>query len=94
MNIENAKIVFIDILRELLNNKDAKLMFFGVFSEEVNDFINKSGVEVQLSVLADSFPTSYDDNVAEKDIENLWWFIYCPAIIGWRKDNGEYIYIE
>ena len=95
ISIEDAKIIFMSILRYLMNKGEIKLLFVdNGFSEEKNNILNTSDIETQLNALYNSFPIEYDENIPEKDIDNSWWYISCPVIIGWKNDDGSYYYAD
>ncbi|AGH38095.1 hypothetical protein F543_15480 [Bibersteinia trehalosi USDA-ARS-USMARC-189] len=44
--------------------------------------------EEQADVLKNAWPTEYDPEVAEKDIDSLWWIIKAPAGAVWIYPDG------
>jgi hypothetical protein len=45
-------------------------------------------IEDQLRRFQDAWPEEYDENVEEKDIDNLWWLVYAPAGAVWIYPDG------
>ncbi|OOF46830.1 DUF596 domain-containing protein [Rodentibacter trehalosifermentans] len=79
---------FIKFIRYIVNSKIAVIEFRTWV--DIHEQLDNSDLETQLSYIYKSFPTEYDENVPEKDIDNLWWYTECPVDVGWLKDDGEY----
>ena len=92
--IEESKVILIRTLEYLLKRRRIKLVFFGISKENINYLNHSANIYEQLDFLRNSFPTEYDKDIPDKDIMNLWWFIYCPVIIGWKTHLGQYLFIE
>lgn len=86
--IELSKEIFIETLRYIILN-DIGILAFRDWVENREELIN-SDLDTQLSYIYQSFPTEYDEDIPEKDIENLWWYTACPVDIGWKQKNGSY----
>ena len=45
-------------------------------------------IEEQLQLFRNSWPKDYDENIEEKDIDNLWWPLFSPAGAVWIYPDG------
>lgn len=86
--IELSKEIFIETLRYIILN-DIGVLEFRDWVENREELTN-SDLDTQLSYIYQSFPTEYNEDIPEKDIENLWWYAACPVDIGWKQKDGSY----
>lgn len=49
-------------------------------------------IEEQLQYFEASWPADYDENVEEKDIDNLWWLLFAPAGAVWIYPDGHEVW--
>ncbi|WP_143411974.1 hypothetical protein [Canicola haemoglobinophilus] len=79
---------FVECVKYIINSKQGVIKF----REWVENYelLDKSNLDLQLDYIYKSFPKEYDENIPEKDIDNLWWYIGCPVDIGWLQDDGTY----
>lgn len=71
---------FLSFLIELINDGELKLASGGKFLEGTS--------EEQVDVLRQAWPSEYDPDVIEKDIDSLWWIIKAPAGAVWIYPDG------
>lgn len=45
-------------------------------------------IEEQLKLFRETWPKDYDENIEEKDIDNLWWLLFAPAGAVWIYPDG------
>lgn len=86
--IEDSKCIFIDTIRYLVSKKIGILKFREWVDNHHN--LDISDLEYQIDYISRSFPDEYDENIPEKDIDNLWWYVGCPVDIGWLQPDGSY----
>lgn len=75
---------FINILKYFVLEKRCVLKF----RYEINK--DEASLEEQLLYIYSSFPDEIDENIPEKDVNNLWWYFSCPVDIGWKQPDGSY----
>ncbi|WP_018651247.1 DUF596 domain-containing protein [Actinobacillus capsulatus] len=85
-----TKRAFIECIEYIVTSKQGIIKFREWV--ENHDLLDKSNLEIQLNYIYRSFPEEYDEDIPEKDINNLWWYVKCPVDIGWLQDNGNYFF--
>ena len=72
--------------------KDILVFDLSVVDDKKKQELDNADIQTQLAFIYNSFPTEYDENIMEKDIDNLWWYCCCPAEIGWLREDGGYYF--
>ena len=72
--------------------KDILVFDLSVVDDEKKQELDNADIQTQLAFIYNSFPTEYDENIMEKDIDNLWCYCCCPAEIGWLREDGGYYF--
>lgn len=71
---------FLQFLVELIEDGELKLASQGKFLD--------GSSEEQVDVLRKAWPSEYDPNVMEKDIDHLWWIVSAPVGAVWIYPDG------
>lgn len=87
-SIEESECLFLEAVRLFIELHIARLDFRAWVREK--DKLNNSSVDIQLNFIRNTFPDYYDENIPEKDIDNLWWYAGCPVDIEWKQEDGHY----
>lgn len=83
-DLDMAKKGFFYIARKLMEDGILKLASDGIFWT--------GSAEDQLKRFEESWPKEYDSKVEEKDIDNLWWYIFAPAGAVWVYPESELVW--
>ncbi|MDL9998626.1 DUF596 domain-containing protein [Variovorax sp. J22P240] len=68
------------------------LMHKGILRLANNENFLSGSIDDQLNMFRAAWPKEYDEKTEEKDIDNLWWYLFAPAGAVWIYSDGSEVW--